>query len=98
MSDTIERLRKAAKTGLDPSPFDTLTHEAADAIEAKDAEIAALRKHNSNMRAEITESKIRTDTLREQVRVLREALVYHQEQTRPIQRTIDALAATKEQT
>lgn len=31
--DLIQRLRNAAITGLDPSPFDTLTHEAANEIE-----------------------------------------------------------------
>jgi hypothetical protein len=29
----VERLRDAARYGLDPSPFDTVTHEAADEIE-----------------------------------------------------------------
>ena len=33
MSDLIERLRKAAMEGTDPSPFDVICHEAADELE-----------------------------------------------------------------
>ena len=74
----------------------------ADGVESQQEEIAALRQQLADLNR-ICEFDQKTneqlleqrDQLRKQVTLLRDALEYHQGQTRPIQTTIDALAATE---
>jgi uncharacterized coiled-coil protein SlyX len=50
--------------------------------------VAHLNRRIAALESEIADTK-------EQIKVLREALTYHMEQTRPIQKTIDALEKTR---
>ncbi len=65
--------------------------------EASDAEIAELREQVAELNRRLAfNAKLldENDKLRERVTLLQDALEYHQDQTRPIQATIDALSLT----
>ncbi len=74
----------------------------ADGVESRKEEIESLRqqlaefKHGQDAYQQLfNNEKAENIWLHKQITMLRDALEYHQAQTRPIQDTIDALAATE---
>ena len=60
--------------------------------------LAAAQTQSAKRLEGLCKCGVEKDQLHEQVTLLRDALEYHQAQTRPIQTTIDALAATEPKT